>query len=333
MVRGELAQKRKRAKVKLKKRDAGRWLQQEYSKKKRWVTFAFSFDRLQYIYNLRPDVLEKIRNEYLTGKKADQSEKGPLPKTTNQMQQGMIAADLMLGLGLSISEFCAVKRLATARNQGKVSVFDGRERSKWPARPDIFANCPSADLNAVSDDEIEEYYIHDKYASDLESDIADWSETQDSVDFLNCNPSSSPFVQPFNSSHEFNGLEGSLQEMRTEPDNDPIRPHSQAADQENQDLRKLRGSIALLKDLALTFDGWGRTDSTQKRYGISRSKSFDVRRAVKELHDGEIEGVSWEDFLNACENKDLISMPLQADKRASIKQVVSLHKSTESTAN
>lgn len=91
------------------------------------------------------------------------------PKNRHKIRQDIFASILMFGFDLSRTNFIAAKRIATARKTNK-SIS---QNEIWPSRPDIFLNCPANDPDGFSDDEMSEFFLHEKYAlssSDEEED-------------------------------------------------------------------------------------------------------------------------------------------------------------------
>lgn len=133
-----------------------RWLEKQMQKKNVWTNFSYPLSRLQYCYNLKDDVFEKICSEYRSGKKATDTEAAMTPRNTTRIRQDILATILILGFNFSHKDFILAKRLATARNLGRSGPV-AEERNKWPDRPDIFSLCPGVDPGAVSDGEIADF--------------------------------------------------------------------------------------------------------------------------------------------------------------------------------
>lgn len=64
------------------------------------------------------------------------------------------------------------------------------------------------------------------------------------------------------------------------------------------------------------------------KYKVLQGKSFLMRKVIKDQYANNIEGITFEDFQMTFGSEELMKMPLQTDKVASIKQIISLYKTT-----
>lgn len=82
----------------------------------------------------------------------------------------------------------------------------------------------------------------------------------------------------------------------------------------SQRLKKLNSTVALLRHLSITCDHWGSPEETKAKYGILRSKAFDVRQVIRLIHDGKIEGVFLEEFQDTFDDDVLMAISLRSSR-------------------
>lgn len=217
-----------------------------------------------------------------------------VPDSLNFIRQDILADFLFFRYNLSVAEFSAAKKLSVARNRNVCDPNSAEEHEKWPARPDIFLKCPDVPLNAVSMDEMADYFRYEKFKSDI-------SEIEGDNDHHSARDMMLPETTQGVSGSRFDGI-----------------PRSAVNN----------SSIALLRDmyLAMTkeFSWKDGEDLACYKYDIGRSKLHSCRAAIRSLVRNEIDGVTCEDFEQTFEDVSVMSMPLRKEKDASILQAIDM---------
>lgn len=255
-------------------------------------------DKLEYCFNLQPLDLSMIMEIYLNGKKPSATESCMTPKNTSFIRQDILASIFVFEFKLSHKEFIVVKNLATARNM-RLSRPSEEEKGKWPARPDVFLWCNEPKPDAVSDDDIAEYFIHEKYNStSSESENTDDNESEDR--------------------YNFGTLSYPVLEAADETPN-----HRKSTVVVNGERVNTCG-VDLLRHLYVNRRSFDSIQEVMNIYKIGRTKAYDCWNAITALLEGKLCEVTCEMFENTFSSNELMNMPMQADKYASIKLVTSI---------
>ena len=296
------------AKKRLKRTKSGReWLEKQVNSQRAWTLFSYPLDRLKFCYNLSDSMFETVCTEYQAGRTATDVGSAMTPRNPCRIRQDILAAILILKEDLCHRDFIVAKRLATLRNTGRANSTSSTENTKWPARPDIFLHCPTPEDSAVSDDELSEYFMNEKYRERESFD----EEHDESTEGVNGKPNMD-FELYFSSSSEEN----------------VTSPHV------NDTLQMYRGrcdTVRVLKDISIHSSSIKSIDGIRTRYGVSRTKAYEIRAAVKDLRNGEIEGVTFEAFEKTFDNESIMNMTLQRDKRRSIQLAIWQHRNCSSS--
>lgn len=150
----------------------------------------------------------------------------------------------------------------------------------------------------MSDDEVAQYYAYEKYKSASESE--EDSDMEDVEKEVNSEAVARP---------------DRLVDRRCLPNIDGTR-------------------VVALRDICLTYDVWPGYQIDMTKYGVCKTTLSKLRGAVRNLHEGEVEGVTWENFMETFGSEELMQMMLKTNKVDSTKDVVAIfqrHKSYSRT--
>lgn len=167
---------------------------------------------------------------------------------------------------------------------------------KWPAKPNVFKNCPVPECDGASDCE-----VFDAFVSDCDATLDNSRQLDDS------------------------SVESIYQEVLLRFESN--RDEEEALEEQIGSTSSMVTRVSFIRDLCINFDSWMSADdlNISEMYDLGRTKAYDIRRAVNLLMEEHIEGVSYEDFQKTFEEEELMDMTLHRDKCASIRQVVHLY--------
>lgn len=278
-----------------KRTDAVKCVDHEVVKNESWTRYTVPMRDLKFLYNLRGDTYEKIQDIYGNGRVSVNGIRSLRPKNPSRIRQGILSYIFMFEFNLSHSDICDAKNLATKRKLKMSDPKSSEEHMQWPARSDIFLYCPEMDPDAVSDDELADFFRFEKYSDQVVE--ASLSTEQPNT----------PIEQE----------DTMLVREALETRDDSSRLHElDHADVSVVDTH----TVSLLKNLCETFETWGSADETATTYGISRTKAYEVRGALTDLMRGRVANIQWEDFMNTFTEATLMDLPLQKKKVDSIIQ-------------
>lgn len=115
-----------------------------------------------------------------------------VPSTPNVIRQDILADMLFFKYGLSHLEFIIAKRLSVSCNKNICNPNSREENDKWPALPEVFLKCPVVDANAVSMDEMADFFRYEKFEDQIQEMESD-SQGGESVQ-VQCDPSANPHI-------------------------------------------------------------------------------------------------------------------------------------------
>ena len=268
--------------------------QKKVRSKRSWTRYAVQFTKLYSIYNLRPNVFEKIRLLYRKGREESNGVPALRPRQLNYIRQDILAYYFIFEYKLSENDLRVAKNPAKRRNMRRTQCVSEDAAKQWPGRPDVFLKFPAVDVGGVSDDEFAEYLCSEIYRGmlgsvDDEQDIA--TATSSEV-----------------------GEEESL---------------SETTERNRLSLNSLEvnwSSLRLLKDLYETFEYQPSHLDTMQKYSIDEQKAKESKAAIESLRENAIEGITAADFEKTFESEDVMNMPLQVDKIGSIEMAVHLYR-------
>lgn len=181
------------------------------------------------------------------------------PRNPSRIRQEILASILNFKEGLSYRDFIMAKSSATIRNTGRSRNLSEAEHAKWPARPDIFLHYPTPADSVLSDEELAEYFLSDKYlVESFESEPDDKLDVGDDTFLM-----------------DIDAVE--------------YTPGCDTGPQNGQHYSGVCGTVEILKELCVSGTSLTSINQIKAYYAISRTKSYEILGAVKDLLDRNIQ--------------------------------------------